>query len=368
MPRTARAAVHTGSGDRLDIRTVTVADPGPSEVLVRLGASGICGSDRHVLDGEWHLPAPTVMGHEGAGVVEAIGADVRDVAVGDHVVLSWYYPCRRCRACARGKAWACTGTRSGECLLPDGTTRLTGEDGTTFYPYLAVGSMSEYTVVTESAAVAIPKEVPFEVASLIGCSITTGVGAVMNNARVPAGASAVVLGCGGVGLAAVMGLALVGATPIIAVDTSKAKLTAAREFGATHTLQVGVDDVATQVHELTGGGADFAFEVIGRTETIEQIPGLLATGGTGVLVGLPGEEQKAAIDVLQFAESGQTLMGSNYGGAVPSIDFPLLARLYLEGKLPLNALISDRVRLDEVNDAFDAMRAGQRTRSVIVFD
>lgn len=368
MPRSARAAVHTGSGDRLEIRTVTVADPGPGEVLVRLGASGVCGSDRHVLDGEWHLPTPTVMGHEGAGVVEAVGDGVRDVAVGDHVVLSWYYPCRRCRACARGRAWACTGTRSGECLLPDGTTRLTGEDGGTLYPYLAVGTMSEYTVVPESAAVAIPKDVPFDVASLIGCSITTGVGAVVNNARVPAGASAVVLGCGGVGLAVVMGLALVGATPIIAVDTSEAKLAAARDMGATHTLQAGVDDVAERVHELTGGGADVAFEVIGRTETIEQVPGLLATGGTGVLVGLPGEGQTAAIDVLRLAEAGQTLVGSNYGGAVPSIDFPRLARLYLDRKLPLDALISHRVRLEEVNEAFDAMRAGQRTRSVIVFD
>ena len=367
MPRTARAAVHAGTGDRVEIRPITVADPGPGEVLVRLGASGVCGSDRHVLDGEWHLPSPTVMGHEGAGIVEAIGADVRDVAVGDHVVLSWYYPCRRCRACAQGRAWACTGTRAGECLLPDGTTRLTGEDGGTVYPYLAVGTMSEYTVVPESAAVAIPEEVPFEVASLIGCSITTGVGAVVNNARVPAGASSVVLGCGGVGLAVIMGLALVGASPVIAVDTSEAKLAVAREFGATHTLQVGVDDVAARVAELTGGGADFVFEVIGRTETIEQVPGLLASGGTGVLVGLPAEGQKAAFDVLQLAEAGKTLVGSNYGGAVPSIDFPLIARLYLEGKLPLDRLISDRVQLDEVNEAFDAMRAGERTRSVIVF-
>ncbi len=368
MPRTAQAAVHPGRGDRLEIRTVTVADPGPGEVLVRLGASGVCGSDRHVLDGEWQLPAPTVMGHEGAGVVEAVGAGVLDVAVGDHVVLSWYYPCRRCRACARGKAWACTGTRSGECLLPDGTTRLTGEDGARYYPYLAVGSMSEYTVVPESAAVKIPDEVPFDVASLIGCSITTGVGAVVNNARVAAGASAVVLGCGGVGLAVVMGLALVGASPVVAVDTSEAKLAAARRLGATHTLQAGVDDVAAGVHDLTDGGADYAFEVIGRTETIEQVPGLLGTAGTGVLVGLPGQGQTAAIDVLQLAESGQTLIGSNYGGAVPSIDFPLLARLYLEGRLPLDALISDRVRLEQVNEAFDAMRAGERTRSVIVFD
>ncbi len=367
MPRTAMAAVHPGAGDRLEIWEVRVADPGPGEVLVRMGASGVCGSDRHVLDGEWELPSPTVMGHEGAGVVESVGPGVQDVTVGDHVVLSWYYPCRRCRACVRGKAWACTGTRSNECLLPDGTTRLTTGDGGTVYPYLAVGSMGEYSVVPESAAIRIPKEVPFDVASLIGCSITTGVGAVVNNAQVSAGSSAVVIGCGGVGLAVVMGLTLAGAHPIVAVDTSDAKLAAARSFGATHTVRAD-GDVTDRVHEITDGGADFAFEVIGRPETIEQLPGLLTTGGTGVLVGLPGAGEKAGIDVLDLAESGKTLIGSNYGGAVPSIDFPRVAQLYLAGRLPLDTLISDRIALGEVNEAFDAMRSGQRTRSVIVFD
>ncbi|HEX2317324.1 MAG TPA: alcohol dehydrogenase catalytic domain-containing protein [Thermomonospora sp.] len=366
MPRTAMAAVHDGRGSTLDVREVWVADPGPGEVLVRLGASGVCGSDRHVLDGEWSLPSPTVMGHEGAGTVEAVGAGVTDVAPGDNVILSWYYPCRRCRACAAGKAWACTGTRSNECLLPDGTTRLSDDNGMV-YPYLAVGTMSEYTVVPESAAVRVPSDLPFDVASLIGCSITTGVGAVTNNARVPSGASAVVVGCGGVGLAVVMGLVLAGAYPIIAVDTSAEKLAAARSFGATHTVQAG-PGVAAEVAEITGGGADFAFEVIGRVETIETLPSLLTTGGVGVLVGLPPEGARAGIDVLELAESGKTLIGSNYGGAVPSLDFPRLADLYLAGRLPLDSLISHRVRLEEVNEAFDAMRAGTRTRSVIVFD
>jgi S-(hydroxymethyl)glutathione dehydrogenase/alcohol dehydrogenase len=348
------------------MQTLNVAEPQRGEVLVRMGASGVCGSDRHVLDGEWQLPSPTVLGHEGAGVVEAVGPGVQDVAVGDHVVLSWYYSCRRCAACVRGKAWACTGTRSPECLLPDGTTRLTGEDGGTVYPYLAVGSMCELSVVPESAAVAIPKEVPFDVASLIGCSITTGVGAVVNNARVEAGASAVVIGCGGVGLAVIMGLDLVGADPIIAVDLSDAKLAAAKSFGATHTLRAD-GDVTAEVLDVTSGGAEYVFEVIGHTSTIEQVPGMLATGGTGVLVGLPGQGQQAAFDVLAFAETGKRLVGSNYGGAVASVDFLRLARLYLSGRLPLDRLISDRIQLSEVNEAFDAMRAGERTRSVIVF-
>ncbi|RJK96409.1 alcohol dehydrogenase catalytic domain-containing protein [Vallicoccus soli] len=367
MPRTSLAAVHDGRSDRLDVREVRVADPGPGQVLVRLRASGVCGSDRHVLDGEWQLPSPTVMGHEGAGVVEAVGDGVVDVAPGDHVVLSWYYPCRRCAACAAGRAWACTGTRSNDCLLPDGSTPLADADGTALYPYLAVGTMSEYAVVAESAAVKVPAELPFDVASLIGCSVTTGVGAVTNNAKVPAGASAAVVGCGGVGLSVVMGLALVGADPVVAVDLSDEKLATAQRFGATHLVRADTD-VAAAVRGITGTGADYAFEVIGRVPTIEMLPALLTPGGTGVLVGLPPVGAVAGIDVLELAESGKTLIGSNYGGAVPSLDFPRLARLYLSGRLPLDELVSHRIGLGEVNEAFDAMRAGERTRSVIVLD
>lgn len=366
MPRKTRAAVHDGTSDRLDVRQVTIDDPRRGEVLVRIRASGVCGSDRHVLDGEWPMPTPTVMGHEGAGVVEAVGDGVIDVVVGDHVILSWFYPCRRCASCAAGKAWACTRTRADECLMPDGTTRLHDGDGR-LYPYLSAGTMSEYAVVPESAAIAVPRELPFDVASLIGCSVTTGVGAVVNNAKVPAGASAVVIGCGGVGLSVVMGLTLVGAAPIIAVDVEDSRLATARSLGATHTVRADTGDVAAVVAEITGGGADFAFEAIGRVASIEQVPSLLATGGTGVLVGLPPVGAPASIDVLELAEGGKSLIGSNYGGAVPSLDFPRLARLYLAGHLPVDTLISDRIALDDVNEAFDAMRRGERTRSVVLF-
>lgn len=367
MPRTSRAAVHDGTSDRLEIRTVTVDDPRRGEVLVRVHASGVCGSDRHVLDGEWPMPTPTVMGHEGAGVVEAVGDGVVDVAVGDHVVIAWHHPCRRCAACASGRAWACTRARSDECLMPDGTTRLTDDDGAV-YPYLAVGTMSRWTVVPESAVVAVPRDLPFDVASLIGCSVTTGVGAVVNNARVPAGASAVVVGCGGVGLAVVMGLALVGADPIIAVDVQEGRLEAALALGATRAVRAGTEDVAARVEEITGSGADFAFEAIGRVASIEQLPALLATGGTGVLVGLPPAGSPAAFDVLGLAEKGQSLIGSNYGGSVPSVDFPRLARLHLAGRLPIDALISHRVRLEDVNDAFDLLRRGEGRRSVVMIE
>lgn len=365
MTRLARAAVHDGSSSRLEIATVEVADPGPGTVLVRMGASGVCGSDRHVLDGDWTLPSPTVIGHEGAGTVEAIGAGVTDVAIGDHVILSWFYPCRRCVACLSGKAYVCTGSRSEECVLPDGSTALT-RGGERVFPYLAVGSMCEYAVVPESAAIRIPDDVPFDVASLIGCSIATGVGAVTHDAAVEAGASAVVVGSGGVGLSIIMALKLVGANPIIAVDRSEEKLEAARRLGATHTLAAG-PDLAERVRELTGLGADYAFEAIGRVETIESLPGLLAPGGTAVIVGLPPQDTPVAIDALALAESGKSLVGSNYGSTVPGRDFPRLAALYLAGKLPVDELISHRIRLEEVNEAFDAMRRGERARSVIVF-
>lgn len=361
----SRAAVHRGNGSALEIIQVDVAEPGPGTVLVRLGASGVCGSDRHVLDGEWEMPSPTVMGHEGAGVIEAIGEGVQDVAVGDHVVLSWFYPCRRCTACLSGRAFVCTGSRSEECVLPDGSTPLS-ENGAPVFPYLAVGSMSEYAVVPESAAVKIPSEVPFEVASLLGCSVSTGVGAVVNDAMVAAGQSAVVVGTGGVGLSIIMGLNLVGATPIIAVDLSEEKLAIAKRFGATHTVTAGPTTEQT-IREITGGGADYAFEAIGRKETIESLPGLLVRGGTAVLVGLPPADETINFDGLALAEGGIRIVGSNYGSTVPGRDFPRLAELYLAGKLPVDELISDRISLDDVNEAFDAMRRGERARSVIVF-
>jgi Zn-dependent alcohol dehydrogenase len=365
MSRASRAAVHRIGSQNLDLTTVEVADPGPGTVLVRMGASGVCGSDRHVLDGDWTLPSPTVMGHEGAGTVEAIGDGVIDVAVGDHVILSWFYPCRRCTACLSGKSYVCTGSRSEECLLPDGSSPLSF-DGDRVFPYLTVGSMSEYAVVPESGAIRIPDEVPFDVASLIGCSVATGFGAVVNDAGVEAGTSAVVVGTGGVGLSIIMALRLVGANPIIAVDLSEEKLAAAKEFGATHTL-VPSNGLADEVATITGGGAAYAFEAIGRAQTIESLPSLIAAGGKAVIVGLPPEDSPVSIDALALAESGKSLIGSNYGSTVPGRDFPRLAALYLAGRLPVDRLISHRISLDEVNEAFDAMRRGERARSVIVF-
>ncbi|WP_445156040.1 alcohol dehydrogenase catalytic domain-containing protein [Arthrobacter sp. Hor0625] len=366
MPVVARAAVHTGQGaEGLEIMKVTVRDPGPGQVLVRMGASGVCGSDRHVLDGDWTLPSPTVLGHEGAGTVELVGDGVETLAVGDRVVMTWFYPCQACSNCIQGKPWVCTGSRAGECLLPDGSSAME-MDGAPAFPYLAVGSMSEYATVPEQAAIKIPDLVPFEVAALIGCSVATGVGAVVNDAQVIPGRSAVVIGAGGVGLCIIMGLALAGANPIIAADIHPESLELAKRLGATHTVISG-DDLPQQIRALTGTGADYAFEAIGRPQSIAQMPACLTSGGTAVIVGLPPEDSPVHIDALEMAEGGKRLLGSNYGSTVPARDFPLLAGLYLNGKLPLDELITKRFELDDVNDAFQLMRSGARGRSVITF-
>lgn len=366
MPITARAALQPDPGARqLEIRTVDVAEPGPGQVRVRMGASGVCGSDRHVLEGDWTMPSPTVLGHEGAGTVEALGDGVTGFAEGDRVVMTWFQPCLACAACREGRTWVCTAASSEQCLLPDGTTPMS-QDGAPIYPYLAVGSMSEYVVVPQQALVKIPEDVPFDVAALIGCSVATGVGAVLNDAEVKAGRGAVVIGAGGVGLCIIMGLALAGASPIIAADVNPESLELAREFGATHTV-LSDASLPEKVREITGEGAEYAFEAIGRPQTIAQMPACLKRGGTAVIVGLPPQDAPVQIDALALAEEGKRLLGSNYGSTVPARDFPLLARLYLDGKLPVDRLITNRVGLDGVNDAFELMRQGARGRSVLVY-
>ena len=363
-----RAAVYRGDPDgRLAVEQLRLDPPAHGEVRIRVRAAGVCGSDRHVIDGEWQVPMPAVMGHEAAGVVEAIGQGVRDLAPGDHVIVAWHQACQRCAECTGGKPWACTRVRSNDSQLPDGTTRWHDGDGAEAWPYLAVGAMSEYIVVPDFAAIKVDDRVPFDVASLIGCSAGTGFGAVANNAAVQPGESAVVVGAGGVGMSIISALRLAGANPIIAVDVSEEKLAEARRAGATHGLLAGAGPAAG-VAELTGGGANVAFEAIGRVQTMQELPDLIRPGGRAVFVGLPPEGQELRIDGLQLAYDGKTIIGSNYGGLVPARDFPRIADAYLAGELPLDGLISARATLDDVNDAFDAMRRGERTRTVILFD
>jgi S-(hydroxymethyl)glutathione dehydrogenase/alcohol dehydrogenase len=362
-----RAAVMRAPHQPLAIEELTLADPGPGEVRVRYRASGVCHSDLHCLDGEWTVPVPLVLGHEGAGRVDAVGAGVDGLEPGQAVVLSWRYACGRCRACMRGRSWACRNTRMGDNTLDDGTLRFRDGHGNDVYQYLSVGTFAEAAVVPRTAVVPVPDELPADVASLIGCSVTTGVGAVVNTAGVEPGASVCVVGCGGVGLSVVMGAALAGAHPIVAVDVEDAKLEQARDLGATHTVRAG-DDTARRVRAIVRGGVDYAFEAIGLAATIELLPSLLCLGGVGVLVGMTAEDVQVRFSGYGLVEYGHSLLGSNYGSSVPAVDFPRLAALHLGGRLPIDRLITNRISLERVNEAFEDMRARRGGRAVIVYD
>jgi S-(hydroxymethyl)glutathione dehydrogenase/alcohol dehydrogenase len=366
MTAPVRAAVLHAAHSPLAIETLELSEPGPGEVRVRYGASGICHSDLHCIDGEWTVPLPLVLGHEGAGTVEAIGPGVTGVSSGDTAVLSWRYACGHCRACVRGRSWACSETRMGDCTLDDGTLRLRREDGSEVYQYLSVGTFAEAAVVPASAVVPIPSSVPFEVACLIGCSVTTGVGAVINTAQVEPGASVCVIGCGGVGLSVIMGAALAGAHPIVAVDVEDAKLEQALDLGATHAVR-GDDAVTAAVRGIAPGGVDYAFEAIGLRPTIELMSELICIGGVAVMVGMTAEDVRVSFSGFGMAEFGHSVLGSNYGSSVAPIDFPRIAALYEAGKLPIDRLITRRISLDEVNDAFDDMRARRGGRAVILY-
>lgn len=366
-PIRVQAATFKGnSGNKLEVETLNLAAPQHGEVRVKVKAAGICGSDRHVIDGEWSVALPAVMGHEAAGIVDAVGPGVHSLAEGDHVVVAWHQGCQRCSECTSGKPWACGYAKSNDSLLPDGTSRWTNEEGDTYYPYLAVGAMSEAIVIPDFAAIKISEQVPFDVASLIGCSVGTGYGAVVNNAQITPGESAVVIGAGGVGIALIQALKLAGANPIIAVDVSDSKLEEAHVAGATHTL-LSDATLPEKIRHIVPGGVHAAFEAIGKPQTMELLPELLRLGGRAIFVGLPPENTSVNIDALQLAYDGKTIVGSNYGGLIPARDFPRIADAYLAGKLPLESLISARIPLAEVNEAFDAMREGTRTRSIIEF-
>ena len=362
---TVRAAVLHGPNQALEITDLELAPPGPGEVLVRYGASGVCHSDLHVVDGEWSASYPLVLGHEGAGVIEALGEGVTNVAAGDHVVLSWWYPCGTCLQCRRGEQWVCSGNRATDNTLHDGTTRLSSADGPVGQ-YLSIGTFATHAVVPASAAVVIPPELPFDVACLIGCGVATGVGAVVNTAQVRPGSSVAVIGCGGVGLAVILGAALAGA---IRSSRSTARRPSsswpARPARRTRSSRRAASRRA--VRAIVPDFVDYTFEAIGLKETIELMPRLTRRGGTMVMVGMTPEKTEIAVDGLVFPSSGMKLLGSSYGSSVPAVDFPLLARLNLAGKLPIERMVTHRITLDEVDDALGAMRRRERARSVIIY-
>jgi len=363
-----RAAVLERTGGPMGVTELDLGDPGAGEVLVRLHASGVCHSDENAIDGTSETRCPAVLGHEGAGVVERVGAGVTRVAVGDHVALSWAPSCGTCPECLRERPQLCStawpAMRTGGLL--DGTTRLS-RDGEPVYHYSFISSFAEACVVPERSCVPIPRDVPFDVAGLVGCAVTTGVGAVWRTAGVRPGDRVAVIGCGGVGLAAVLAAATAGAETIIAVDVNAQKVTEATAFGATGgiTSSGSPEETAAAVIEASVGGVDFAIEATGRTDAM--LTAFLSTrpGGAAVLIGIPREDAVLSLPALSIPRMERRVLGSLYGSSRPERDFVTILDLYRRGLLPLDRLISHRLGLDDLDRGFELLRSGEALRVVV---
>jgi len=338
---------------------VLVPDPGPGEALVRVQACGVCHTDLHYREGAIGDDFPYLLGHEAAGVVEAVGRDVTSVAPGDFVILNWRAVCGQCRACKRGKPWYCFNTHNA-------TQKMTLADGTPLSAALGIGAFADKTLVAAGQCTKVDPAVPAEVAGLLGCGVMAGLGAAINTAPVNLGDSVAVIGCGGVGNAAVLGAGLAGARTIIAVDIDPRKLDWAIQFGATHVINSREADPVDGIRELTGGnGADVVIEAIGRPETYQQAFYARDLAGTVVLVGVPTPEMRIDMPLLDFFGRGGALKSSWYGDCLPERDFPLLTDLYLQGRLPLEKFVSETIALDAVEEAFAKMQRGEVLRSVV---
>jgi len=361
-----RAAVFAAVGKPLRVEDLTLEAPRAGEVRVRLVSAGVCHSDLHVVDGDWRHHTPIVLGHEGAGVVVEVGEGVGDVAVGDHVIVSWMPSCGTCGQCAGGRPWLCeTALEAMETdTLPDGTTRLRRTDGSAVHQYLAAGVFAEEAVIPAGGAVKVRDDAPLESVSIIGCAVATGFGAVVNTAHVERGARVAVIGLGAVGLSAVQGAVHAGASAVIAVDVEGWKLDAARTFGATEVVDARTTDPVTAVSELCGG-ADYAFECAGMAETAEQAVAMLDTHGAAVIVGQAKDGSAASFDPLLLSCYERRILGCNYGSSDPRVDFPRLVDLYMNGELLVNELITGRRPLEEINEAFADLRAAQALRTVL---
>jgi S-(hydroxymethyl)glutathione dehydrogenase/alcohol dehydrogenase len=363
-----RAAVLDRFGEPVIVETLELDAPAAGEVQVRMTASGVCRSDLHRADGDWGGRGPLVLGHEGAGIVEAVGPGVELPSVGDHVALNWFYPCLACASCRRGEPWTCSGTRSLDNRLPSGRTPLRRSSGDEVWPYLSVGTFAERSVVAAQAAVPIPPEVRAEVAALMGCSLTTGVMAAIRAGATAPGDAVAVVGLGGVGLSIVMGAAVAGAAAIVAVDRAPDKLRLALEMGATHTVAAADPETTViAIRDALGTRPDIAFEAVGLAVTIETAIAAPRPGGTTVLVGLTAIDDRAALDAFSVVDESRRIVGANYGMADPAADFPQIARWYLDGRLPVERMIERRIGLDDVNEALDALRRGDGARRVVVF-
>ncbi|MBV9327387.1 MAG: Zn-dependent alcohol dehydrogenase [Chloroflexi bacterium] len=360
-----KAAVLNDYGQALELEEVRLDPPRPGEVQVRIGATGVCHSDYHVIKGEWKYGLPMILGHEAAGVVETVGEGVGGVKPGDHAVISFRPACGVCRLCAMGRSVLCEGPGD-RFKMHDGTARV-HRDGQDLLVLARVGSFAEQVVVPAEQVIPIRDDVPMDVLALIGCAVTTGVGAVVNAAKVEPGSTVAVIGCGGVGLNVIQGAALVNASRIVAVDLLDNKLEYARQFGATDTVNGSAGDAVEQVRALTGGGVDYAFEVIGNGKTVEQAIQMTRVAGTACIVGMAPQGSTSSFDPLLFVNKETKLIGTWYGSARPRIDFPRMIELTMAGKLKVNELISRRYSLDQINEGFECLGRGEVARGVIVF-
>ncbi|HEX2290213.1 MAG TPA: S-(hydroxymethyl)mycothiol dehydrogenase [Pseudonocardiaceae bacterium] len=361
MGHEVRGVVARGKGAPVTVEIVQVPDPGPGEALVAVQACGVCHTDLHYREGGINDEFPFLLGHEAAGVVESVGDGVDTVAPGDFVILNWRAVCGRCRACRRGKLWYCFNTHNA-------AQRMTLSDGTALSPALGIGAFAEKTLVHSGQCTKVNPAVAAEVAGLLGCGVMAGLGAVLNTGGVTRGDSGAVIGCGGVGDAAIAGAVLAGATTIIGVDVDPGKLRWATEFGATHTINARESDVVETVREYTGGfGADVVIDAVGRPETWEQALFARDLAGTVVLVGVPTPDLMVpSIPLLEFFGRGGALKSSWYGDCLPERDFPMLVDLHLQGRLPLEKFVSETISLDDVEHAFEKMERGEVLRSVVL--
>lgn len=355
--------------NQLTIEPVELDAPGADEVLVRIQAAGVCHSDLHTYRGELRTVPPVVLGHEGAGIVEAVGGNISSFKPGDRVLINWLPACNHCPTCRAGRPTLCERfpATTFQSLLPDGTSRIRTLDGMTLKPYLSAATMAEYAVIHQDGLVSVPDGVPFDVAAVIGCAVLTGVGAVLNTASVEPGSSAAVIGCGGVGLSAILGCKLAGCYPIIAVDVLDSKLEFARQLGATHGVNAHNEDAVQAVRTLTRLGPDYAFDSVGAPATINQALAMVRPAGTATVMGLHGTKAEVPLSPAVLVLANKRLLGSFAGSSRPLVDLPRYMQLYQAGRLDLDALISKRYALDDLPAAFADMEAGHIARGVITF-
>ncbi|WP_288337422.1 S-(hydroxymethyl)mycothiol dehydrogenase [uncultured Gordonia sp.] len=358
--QTVKGVISRSKGAPTELVDVVVPDPGPRDVIVKIQACGVCHTDLAYKQGGINDEYPFLLGHESAGIVETVGSDVSHVEVGDFVVLNWRAVCGECRACKRGRPWYCFNTFNA-------SKSMTLTDGTELTPALGIGAFIEKTLIHELQCTKVNPETDPAVAGLLGCGVMAGLGAAMNTGNVGRGDSVAVIGCGGVGDAAIAGARLAGATTIIAIDRDPTKLEWATDLGATHTINgAEVDDVITAVQDLTdGNGVDVIVDAVGRPETYKQAFYARDLAGTVVLVGVPTPEMTLELPLVDFFSRGGALKSSWYGDCLPERDFPMLIDLYEQGRLPLEKFVTERVGLGDVEDAFSAMEAGKVLRSVV---